>query len=216
MAKAKRNSQTDEHEDVVRKPKGGFEVTKLRIIGGSMRGRTIPFRVDPTTRPMKDRTREALFNLLGGKLDDFVAVDLFAGSGVLLLESISRGAVGGVGVELDRRAFQDLLKTVELLGVQNARFVQGDAFAVAEVLDSRFSELKEKPWCVFICPPYRLWVENREACQRLLDCVCEKAPAGSLVAVEFDEPAPLEMLSSDWNWDVRTYRPAVLAIGDRR
>ena len=65
----------------------------LRIIGGQFRGRRLTYHGDPLTRPMKDRVREAVFNLLWPGAEGAVAIDLFAGTGALGLEALSRGAV---------------------------------------------------------------------------------------------------------------------------
>ncbi len=72
---------------------------RVRIIAGTHRSRAIEFTTDPRTRPMKDRTREAVFNLLGGSLSGYAAFDLFAGSGILAMESLSRGAHYAVAIE---------------------------------------------------------------------------------------------------------------------
>ena len=72
--------------------KTGQETITLRIIAGELRSRKFQFACDPRTRPMKDRTREAVMNLLGGTLENRWAFDLFGGSGVLAFEAISRGA----------------------------------------------------------------------------------------------------------------------------
>ena len=66
----------------------------VRIIGGKFRGRKLEYSGDPRTRPMKDRVREALFNLLGHGVEGKVAIDLFAGTGALALEALSRGRRG--------------------------------------------------------------------------------------------------------------------------
>src|ERR1041384_3149877 len=71
--------------------------SELRIIGGDMRGRKIGYHGDPRTRPMKDRVREAVFNLV--ESDGVYAIDLFAGTGALGLEAISRGASGALFIE---------------------------------------------------------------------------------------------------------------------
>ena len=73
--------------------------TSLRIVGGSLRGSKIAYTGDSLTRPMKDRVREAVFNLIGPCVKDKSAVDLFAGTGALGLEAISRGARQAVMVE---------------------------------------------------------------------------------------------------------------------
>jgi 16S rRNA G966 N2-methylase RsmD len=69
-----------------------LETTTLRIIAGTLRTRKIQFAVDPRTRPMKDRTREAVMSLLGGTFKDAAVFDLFGGTGVLAFETLSRGA----------------------------------------------------------------------------------------------------------------------------
>ena len=70
-----------------------------RIVGGDLRRRTLAFAPAARTRPMKDRVRESLFDLLGPRVRGAVAIDLFAGTGALGFESISRGAARAVFVE---------------------------------------------------------------------------------------------------------------------
>src|SRR3954453_4982920 len=74
-------------------------IAGLRIIGGSLRGRKMSYSGEPRTRPMKDRVREAVFNLLGAPVEGSHAIDLFAGTGALGLEAISRGAVRATFIE---------------------------------------------------------------------------------------------------------------------
>jgi 16S rRNA (guanine966-N2)-methyltransferase len=74
---------------------------QLRIIGGAWRGRRWRFPVNPAIRPTPDRVRETLFNWLGQRLPDAHCLDLFAGSGALGLEALSRGAQSVVFVERD-------------------------------------------------------------------------------------------------------------------
>ena len=69
--------------------------TELRIIGGNFRGRKLRYHGDPVVRPMKHRVREAIFNLISTESDGAHAIDLFAGTGALGLEAISRGAEPG-------------------------------------------------------------------------------------------------------------------------
>ncbi len=71
----------------------------LRIIGGKFARRRLKYTGDPRTRPMKDRVREALFNLVGPSVIDAHAIDLFAGTGALGLEALSRGAARATFVE---------------------------------------------------------------------------------------------------------------------
>src|SRR5687767_11185885 len=72
---------------------------RLRIIGGRFRGRLLAYSGDERTRPMKDRVREAVFNLVGPDVKEKLAIDLFAGTGALGLEALSRGAAEAVLLE---------------------------------------------------------------------------------------------------------------------
>ena len=78
----------------------------MRIIGGKFRGRKLEYSGDLRTRPMKDRVREALFNLLGNAVEGKIAIDLFAGTGALGLEALSRGASRAVFIERHRPTAQ--------------------------------------------------------------------------------------------------------------
>src|SRR6478736_322408 len=74
-------------------------VVGLRIVGGTLRGRKLQYSGDVRTRPMKDRVREAVFNLLGPQVAGSHAIDLFAGTGALGIEAISRGATKATFIE---------------------------------------------------------------------------------------------------------------------
>ena len=71
----------------------------MRIVGGHFRGRKLSYTGDPRVRPMKDRVREALFNLLGPDVKGTFAIDLFGGTGALALEAISRGSSAALIIE---------------------------------------------------------------------------------------------------------------------
>ena len=91
----------------------------MRIISGKWRGRTITAPAGDATRPTSDRTREALFSMLASRLgsfEDLRAVDLFAGSGALGLEAMSRGAAHATFVEQDRAAVDVLRANAAKLG----------------------------------------------------------------------------------------------------
>ena len=96
-----------------------LETTTLRIIAGNLRTRKIQFAVDPRTRPMKDRTREAVMSLLGGTFRDAIAFDLFAGTAVLAFETISRGAVQGIVFEILKSASREILSNAKSLGISD-------------------------------------------------------------------------------------------------
>src|ERR1700687_491065 len=83
-------------------PQASRQANQLRIIGGRWRGRRLGFSSIPGLRPTPDRVRETLFNWLGQDLAGAMTLDLYAGSGVLTFEALSRGAA--LGVAVDRHA----------------------------------------------------------------------------------------------------------------
>lgn len=106
----------------------------MRIIAGEWRGRTIEAPPGATTRPTADRARETLFSMLAsrlGSLEDLKVADLYAGSGALGLEALSRGAAEATFVESDSRAIAAIRRNVERLGASDrVRILAGSALAL--------------------------------------------------------------------------------------
>lgn len=118
----------------------------MRIIAGSRKGHTIYAPKGLDTRPTADRVREAAFNLIG-PVDGASVLDLFAGSGAMGLEALSRGAERAVFVEADRTAARAVERNLEMLGLTGARVV------CDEVL--RFLATERGTYdLVFVDPPY--------------------------------------------------------------
>ena len=92
-----------------------MEKGKIRIIGGRWRGKKIPFPINPNLRPTPDRAKETVFNWLGNDLTGFSCLDLFAGTGAMGIEALSRGAIGADFVEIEKDFAKDLKKTLESL-----------------------------------------------------------------------------------------------------
>jgi 16S rRNA (guanine966-N2)-methyltransferase len=106
----------------------------MRIVAGELRGRLIEAPPGRDTRPTTDKVREAVFNALGSAdlVRDAVVADLYAGSGALGIEALSRGAAEAVFVERDRAALRVLRDNLDALGLgDRARVQQGDALALA-------------------------------------------------------------------------------------
>jgi 16S rRNA (guanine966-N2)-methyltransferase len=101
----------------------------LRIIGGTWRGRKLRFPDGPDIRPTPDRVRETLFNWLGGRVAGARCLDLFAGSGALGLEALSRGAASVSFIEHDPRAARELTARLAEWGAAGARVECQDALA---------------------------------------------------------------------------------------
>ena len=98
-----------------------------RIIGGRFRGKRLAYSGDARTRPMKDRVREATFNLIGPVDATTLAIDLFAGTGALALEALSRGARDAILIERHFPTAKLIRQNAETLGVQDhCRIVTSD------------------------------------------------------------------------------------------
>lgn len=120
----------------------------LRIIGGELRGRKINFPDAPDLRPTPDRVRETLFNWLQMQIPGARCLDLFAGSGALGLEALSRGAAAVVFVERDARVLQKLLENLALLRQDKGHCVQASA--------EQFLRGAAEPFdVVFLDPPFK-------------------------------------------------------------
>lgn len=126
----------------------------MRIIAGELRGRRLAAPSGRATRPMLDRVREALFSTLAPWLPDAVVLDLFAGSGSLGLEALSRGARRVRCVERDKRAVAQLRANLTALGVaERVEVVVGDALAPSTWLTNVDVALLD--------PPYELLEHSR-------------------------------------------------------
>ena len=156
----------------------------MRIVGGEARGR--PLRAVPGsgTRPTADRVRQSLFDALGQRMDGLAVLDLYAGTGALALEAISRGAARALLVESDARACAAIFHNIAALKYEDrCRVLRGDLpQALQQVRGERFD-------LVFSDPPYAL-----RAAQPTLEALAENgvlAP-GARVVLEMDrrEPSP--------------------------
>ncbi len=133
----------------VKKKAGKPKSTQLRIIGGDMRGRPIEYHGADFTRPMKDNIRENLFNILGKAVRGAICFDLFAGTGALAFESISRGADEALLVEKSQRVAEVIRRNAEHLGISDqVRVASGDALTWLGRSPSAQFDL------VFADPPY--------------------------------------------------------------
>ncbi|MGD9127423.1 MAG: RsmD family RNA methyltransferase [Planctomycetia bacterium] len=181
----------------------------LRIVGGTFRGRKLDYGGDRRVRPMKDRIREALFNLIGPPIKGKYVVDLFGGTGAIGLEALSRGAVGATFIERHFPTARVLRANAESLGVQDRiEIVTNDTFFWLR----NPTELSEEPWCVFVSPPYSFYIDRADDMLNLIGTLIDRAPAGSIFAVESDDQFDFATLPEAEAWDVRPYYPAVVGV----
>jgi 16S rRNA (guanine966-N2)-methyltransferase len=159
----------------------------VRVIAGTFGGRRIQAPPGTDTRPTSDRVREALFSALG-PLDGETVLDLFAGSGALAIEALSRGAGHADLVEKDARAAAVVRRNLEALGIgpATARLRRRDALAALR--DAR--EAGETYDLVFLDPPYRLAAGLGPGLAVALAPVLAR---GARVIGESDRRTPLEL-----------------------
>jgi 16S rRNA (guanine966-N2)-methyltransferase len=161
----------------------------LRIIGGEWRGRKIRFPPVAAIRPTPDRVRETLFNWLQGVTPGSRCLDLYAGSGALGFEALSRGAREVVFVDLEPAVKRHLEQMLKLLGCDRGRVVQGDALG--------FLAMKGEPFdVIFLDPPFA---------EPVLADVCRRIEAsgwlkpGGLVYIESPAAAGEPELPAGWS-----------------
>ncbi|MFZ1153464.1 MAG: 16S rRNA (guanine(966)-N(2))-methyltransferase RsmD [Solirubrobacteraceae bacterium] len=160
----------------------------MRVIAGRLGGRRLTSpRGRETTRPTSDRVREALFSMLG-ELDGALALDLFAGTGALGIEALSRGAERVVFVERNAAAIQVLRANLLQLGLAApvAEVRVGDALAALRTA----RKAGETYDLVFVDPPYRRTRELGSELSALLPALLEP---GARVVVESDRRSPAEL-----------------------
>ncbi|MCA0452638.1 MAG: 16S rRNA (guanine(966)-N(2))-methyltransferase RsmD [Chloroflexi bacterium] len=103
----------------------------LRVIGGTAKGRQLKLVPGDTTRPIMDRVKEALFNIIGRDIYDSVFLDLFAGTGSVGIEALSRGAERAVFIDMERKAVQTVNENLAIAKLADKATVrQGDALKV--------------------------------------------------------------------------------------
>jgi 16S rRNA (guanine966-N2)-methyltransferase len=166
----------------------GAQSRVIRIIGGSMRGRRWRFPDVPDIRPTPDRVRETLFNWLGPRIVGARCLDLFAGSGALGLESLSRGAASVVLVEQNAAIARAIGALMAEWNVTNARVERADAFAWLRGTPQPFD-------IVFLDPPFAAGLLVPAA--TLLEEKGWLAPE-ALIYVENAAREPLPSLPTSW------------------
>jgi len=157
----------------------------MRVVAGAYGGRRLAAPDGSATRPTSDRVREALFSVLGASVQGTRVLDLFAGSGALGIEALSRGAASAVFVDRAPRAVSAVRANLAALGI-DADVRRSEARAWLRTASAR-SEAYD---LVFLDPPYRRAAElGRELSEGLAAVL---AP-GARVVTESDRRDPLEL-----------------------
>ena len=162
----------------------------MRVIAGVAKGVRLASVPGESTRPITDRVKESLFDILGGSVREARVLDLFAGTGAVGIEALSRGAREAVFVERDRRALAVIRRNLETTHLASrARVVSGDAFAFVAQPPAEPFDL------IYIAPPQykRLWVHALQAIDRP-GYLSEDGLAIVQIFPKEDEPVPLARL----------------------
>ena len=179
-----------------------------RIIGGSLGGRRLEFSPDPRTRPMKERVREALFNLLGYTVEGAIVLDLFAGTGALGFEAVSRGAAAAWFGERHFPTADVLRRSAKALDVEDRVTIRpGDVLLWARRLPPI---PRTSPWIAFVSPPWEMFTTHADELLALVSVVIAAAPPGSQIVVEAEMSFDPALLPEPEAWTPRPIPPALL------
>jgi len=193
---------------------GEKEAVGLRVIGGQLRGSKLQYSGDNRVRPMKDRTREAVFNLISTASKGKHVVDLFAGTGALAIEALSRGAISATLIETHLATMRNLRSNIESLAlVDCCRLVQADAFYMART-PTELRLPSDLPWLVFCSPPYHFYAEKQTEMLEMLQFLYDNAPNDSVFVIEADNRFDFGLLPLVEENDLRrrSYPPAEIGV----
>jgi 16S rRNA (guanine966-N2)-methyltransferase len=206
------------------------ESVELRIIGGRFRGTKLtsqpllhtagPDAGERVTRPMKHRVREAIFNLIGADVAGKHAIDVFAGTGALGLEALSRGAESCLFIERHVPTAAVVKQNIAVIGGESrCELLAASAFVWAQRDLETKAAVSRAPWLAFVSPPYDFFVERAEEMLMLVEALVRHAPPQSILVVEADGrfdfsslPGDVKHHRSETGWDVREYPPAVVGV----
>lgn len=170
------------------KSQQSYPLSQFRIIGGQWRGRKLNFSAVENLRPTPDRVRETLFNWLQ-PVANLTVLDLFAGSGALGFEALSRGAEHCTFIEGHQQAAQHIQQQITLLN--------GSATVLAGLLPDALEQLQgKKPFdIIFLDPPYQ-----QQLIQPCLNKLCQMqlVADGAFVYIENASNQPMIELNQHW------------------
>ena len=179
----------------------------MRIIGGKYRSRVLAEFAGENVRPTSDRAREALFNILALKIYGARVLDLFAGSGALGIESLSRGAKEVIFNDFSKDSVAIVKKNLNTLKIPvgvDAKVVQGDYLACLEQARGQFD-------LIFIDPPYRM-----EYGEKALKKIAEKGLLSENGIAIYERDIPFEgEIDGLKKYDERKYGKAYLSFFKR-
>lgn len=179
-----------------------LEKTQVRIVAGSLRGRKLTCVVHEGMRPTPQMVREALFSILGNAVPGRLFYDVFAGTGVVGLEAVSRGATSARLIENNPRQVADIQKYADQFGVADkVQVLKADVYRWAE----RWIPTGTAPVNLFLSPPFPDLSEKATEFLGLVGLLLEKAPNESVLVIQAEDGFPVDRLPDLPTWDVRKY-----------
>jgi 16S rRNA (guanine966-N2)-methyltransferase len=178
------------------------ERAQIRIVAGTLRGRKLHCIVHPGMRPTPQMVREALFSILGNAVPGRVFYDVFAGTGVVGLEAISRGATSARFIETDSQQSADILKYAKQFDVaKQVQVLRADVYRWAE----RWIPAGDAPVNVFLSPPFPDLSQRADEFLKLVNDLIARSPQDSVLTIQAEDGFPLEKLPHQGEWDIRRY-----------
>ncbi len=185
-----------------------MQKTEVRIVAGSLRGRKLTVVVHEGLRPTPQMVREALFSILGNAVPDRPFYDVFAGTGVVGLEAVSRGAASARLIERDAKLAADMQKAADRFGVADrVQVLRTDGYRWAE----RWVPTPGQPVNVFLSPPFPdLTGAKLTDFFTLAGTLWAKMPDESVLVLQVEDGFPVAEVPDPTAWDVRKYGRNVL------
>ncbi len=175
--------------------------TQVHIVAGSLKGRRLTCNVSSNLRPTPQMVREAFFSVLGNAIPDRPFFDVFAGTGVVGMEAVSRGAKSATFVERDFQLLADLDRHLREFKIQDStRVVRADVYRWAE----RWQPPAE-PINVFLSPPFADFERRLDELLELVKLFQEKSAPESVLVLQGEHEAPLDQLPRRPEWEDRRY-----------
>jgi 16S rRNA (guanine(966)-N(2))-methyltransferase RsmD len=185
--------------------------TQIRVVAGSLRGRKVTCTVTPDLRPTPQMVREAFFSILGNATPNRAFIDIFAGTGVIGIEALSRGAASTSFVERDpglAKGIESALREFDL--TRQTKLYRTDAYRWIAAWHA-----PAEPVNVFLSPPFADLGEKTDDLVAGLRTLQEKVAEDSVIVVQSEVGSALDALEFMQDWELRKYGRNELLIWQR-
>lgn len=165
----------------------------IRVVAGKYRHRELKFPSLENTRPTKDMVREAVFSSIGEKIINSNVLDIFSGSGAMIIEAISRGAKKGTCIDNDKNSIKVINNNIKTLGINNIDVLFKD-------YKDALSSLNEKFDIIIMDPPYKM-----DVYQEILSTLISLNLINEFAIIVMESDHVIE-LSNTYSFKLKTYR----------